>query len=1079
MLALVAEKTGYPTEMLELDLDLEADLGIDTVKQAETFASVREEFDIPLQENLNLRDYPTLGRVIDFVHEMRPDLAEVKSQRSEVRNQKSEVRDQRSEISPTSDLGSPTSAPVPTSDLGPPTSVPLTSDPVEERVLALVAEKTGYPTEMLELDLDLEADLGIDTVKQAETFASVREEFDIPLQENLNLRDYPTLGSVIDFVHEMRPDLAEVREQRSEVRDQRSVISPTSDLRPPTSVPPPISVPGLYNLEDADRFPRRVPTPVLRPGLDLCKTTSVALDGNSRVVVVMDQGGVGKALIHRLHKLSVTVLDAPASIDTAAWVEQLQTWLADGPIHGIYWLPALDVEPDLESLDLPSWRELNRVRTKNLYVAMRALYDAVSTPDTFLLAGTRLGGLHGYGDVAATAPLGGAVSGFCKAYTVEQRLRSGAGPLVKVVDFEVSRRSAEPADQLIAETLSDPGVTEVGYRDGLRYGIGLVRKPADDGNQGLILGPGTVFAVTGAAGGITSAIIGDLAAASGGVFYLLDLVAEPAADDPDIALFRSDLAALKQKFIAEAKAAGERPTPVMIDKRIMVVERNEAALRAIEMVEAAGGRAFYRNLNLLDGEAVATVVEEIRQTYGRIDALIHAGGLLIDRTLPDKEPEQFDLVFDVKVDGFFNLLRAATGMPIAATIAFSSVAGRFGNNGQSDYSAANDLLCKLSSNMKRWRPDTRGIAIDWTAWGEIGMAARGSVPTVMEALGVDMLPPEVGVPTVRRELTLGGTRDEVLVADRLGAWLDEPDPTGGLDPDAIADRLAGHEQPLLMVGEVRAARLYGGIEVETQLDPRRQPFLYDHAPDEDTPWLPGVMATEALAEVASLFAPGWVVTAVENEQMLGAFKYFRMEPRTLYLNATLSPDGDDLLAHVVLRSHTVPRKEGLPTQIKEHFSADVRLSPSVGEAPVIDFTPPALEDLAIGPDSVYDRFFHGPAYQVIARAEVTENTAIALFANELPANTNPADSASLMVPSLVELCFQTVALWSLESRHAMAFPLGFDAVRVYGQELDAAGLLYAQVVADATGETFDALVVDESGRVYVELQGYRTISRPE
>ena len=149
------------------------------------------------------------------------------------------------------------------------------------------------------------------------------------------------------------------------------------------------------------------------------------------------------------------------------------------------------------------------------------------------------------------------------------------------------------------------------------------------------------------------------------------------------------------------------------------------------------------------------VVDDVRNRYGKIDVLLHAGGMLIDRTLPNKEPQQFDLVFDVKADGFFNLVRAAKGMPIGATVSFSSVAGRFGNNGQSDYSSANDLLCKISSSMKSWRPATRGIAIDWTAWGQIGMASRGSVPAIMEALGVDMLPPECGVPTIRRELTYG------------------------------------------------------------------------------------------------------------------------------------------------------------------------------------------------------------------------------------------------------------------------------------------------------------------------------------
>ena len=76
-------------------------------------------------------------------------------------------------------------------------------------VLAIVAEKTGYPPEMLDLDLDMEADLGVDTVKQAETFAAIRTAFDIPRADDLKLRDYPTLDSVIQFVYTNRPDLVE------------------------------------------------------------------------------------------------------------------------------------------------------------------------------------------------------------------------------------------------------------------------------------------------------------------------------------------------------------------------------------------------------------------------------------------------------------------------------------------------------------------------------------------------------------------------------------------------------------------------------------------------------------------------------------------------------------------------------------------------------------------------------------------------------------------------------------------------------------------------------------------------------
>jgi NAD(P)-dependent dehydrogenase (short-subunit alcohol dehydrogenase family) len=248
----------------------------------------------------------------------------------------------------------------------------------------------------------------------------------------------------------------------------------------------------------------------------------------------------------------VTVLALEPSLGREQLLAQVEDWLADGRIQGVYWLAALDAEPDIEQMNRDEWREANRTRVKNLSVTMRALYDAVSEPGSVLVVVTRLGGLHGYGADGATAPLGGGVVGFAKAYGRER-----PDALVKAVDFAVSRKTAAPADALIAETLTDPGVVEVGYwRDG-RYSVGLMEQAAADGRTGLTLNQDTVFLVTGAAGGITSEIVADLAGASGGVFYLLDLTPEPDAADPAIALFRQDKAALQAQLLAEAKAAGE------------------------------------------------------------------------------------------------------------------------------------------------------------------------------------------------------------------------------------------------------------------------------------------------------------------------------------------------------------------------------------------------------------------------------------------------------------------------------------------------------------------------------------------
>ena len=80
---------------------------------------------------------------------------------------------------------------------------------------------------------------------------------------------------------------------------------------------------------------------------------------------------------------------------------------------------------------------------------------------------------------------------------------------------------------------------------------------------------------------------------------------------------------------------------------------------------------------------------------------MHAAGLEISHFLPDKPQAEFDLVFDVKADGWFNLLRALGDTPIGSAVVFSSIAGRFGNAGQTDYAAANDLLCKSVSQLRR------------------------------------------------------------------------------------------------------------------------------------------------------------------------------------------------------------------------------------------------------------------------------------------------------------------------------------------------------------------------------------------
>ena len=1044
ILALVVEKTGYPKDMLDLDLDLEADLGIDTVKQAEMFAAIREIYDIPRDENRKLRDYPTLAHVIRFVYEKCPELAVPGV--------------------PCPAVSQPSAA------IAAVTTPAIMEDSIKEKVLEIVAEKTGYPKDMLDLDLDLEADLGIDTVKQAEMFAAVRAAYDIPRDENLKLRDFPTLASVIRFARD-RSKLTGAQPPAS-VTALEKPAAREAKAGPSTSVPAPAKAtrPPVASLDAANSIPRRVPLPILRPPLNICKPTGAILEAGKRVVIMPDKNGVADALVQRLKKLGVECLCIEEASDGDALVTRLKNWTAAGPIHGVYWLPALDNEGRLSDLSPDAWREAVRVRVKSLYTTMRALYEQISKPGTFLVSATRLGGQHGYDDKGAVAPLGGAVVGFTKTYKRER-----IDILGKAIDFEPDRKATEIADLLIEETLRDPGAVEIGYKNGLRWTVGLQEKPATDGQPGLALNDSSIFVITGAAGSIVSAITADLANASGGTFYLLDLVPAPDPDNPDIKRFISDREGLKRDLFARIQARGERATPALVEKELAALERAHAARSAIDAVNAAGGTPHYFSVNLTDTKGVAQIIDQIRKRHGRIDVLLHAAGIERSHALPDKDPREFDLVFDVKSDGLFNLLHAIGEMPLKAIVAFSSIAGRFGNPGQTDYSSANDLLCKITSSFRTTRPATRGIAIDWTAWGSIGMATRGSIPKVMAAAGIEMLPPEAGVPLIRRELTAGATSGEIVIGQRLGVLLTEWDANGGIDTaaaEAFSEKRLPANGP--MSGKIVRWGIHGGSAVETTLTPAVQPFLHDHQID-GTPVLPGVMGIEAFAEAALCMLPGWQVEAIEDVNFLAPFKFYRNEPRTLNVETVIHPQGDILLTECRLTGCRVLPNQVEP-QVTTHFTGRVRLTkqPARIASARAAGTP---RGTVIEAAAIYRAYFHGPAYQVVEKAWWDGNHVIGRMAQNLPGNHCPPELPTLVAPRLIELCFQTAGLWEMGLQGRMGLPQHIDRVRILRSPDQVDGTLLAVVTRNSAGG-FDAEVLDTAGNCYVDVRDYRTVAVP-
>jgi hypothetical protein len=459
-----------------------------------------------------------------------------------------------------------------------------------------------------------------------------------------------------------------------------------------------------------------------------------------------------------------------------------------------------------------------------------------------------------------------------------------------------------------------------------------------------------------------------------------------------------------------------------------------------------------------------------------VDLFLHAAGLEISRALPDKSAAEFDLVFGVKSDGWFNVLHAAGDLPIGATVVFSSVAGRFGNAGQTDYSAANDLLCKITSSARRTRPATRALALDWTAWGSIGMATRGSIPKIMEMAGVEMLPAEAGVGWIRRELTAQAFSGEVVVAGELGLMTGNDQAPGGLDTGTLDTAGAGP-----MVGDVVTADLLHGLVVQTTLDPLRQPFL-DHHRIDGTAVLPGVMGMEAFAEVARLLTPDWRVVAVEDVDFRAPLKFYRDQPRTLTITALVRPDGAELVADCSLAADRTLPGNAEP-QRTVYFTGSVRLSTQPKNPDAGTPVSRAQDASTVTRDDVYRLYFHGPAYQVVAEGWQDDGAAVARFATDLPPNHEPADLPTVLSPRLVELCFQTAGLWEAGRTGRLALPAHVGSVVLVGAApTDVNGTVVA-VARAVTGEAdeqarFDCAVLDDEGRVILRIEDDRTVALP-
>jgi polyketide-type polyunsaturated fatty acid synthase PfaA len=176
MLDVVAEKTGYPVEMLDLSMSLEADLGIDSIKRVEILSAVQGRIPLSDVETATMATLASLQEIIDYLQTL---------------------------ITSTTPSGKPALPGPPSAPVA--VATPVASSPAGADLVALmldvVAEKTGYPVEMLDLSMALEADLGIDSIKRVEILSAVQGRIAaLSDVETATMATLATLQEIIDYL---------------------------------------------------------------------------------------------------------------------------------------------------------------------------------------------------------------------------------------------------------------------------------------------------------------------------------------------------------------------------------------------------------------------------------------------------------------------------------------------------------------------------------------------------------------------------------------------------------------------------------------------------------------------------------------------------------------------------------------------------------------------------------------------------------------------------------------------------------------------------------------------------------------
>jgi acyl transferase domain-containing protein/NAD(P)H-dependent flavin oxidoreductase YrpB (nitropropane dioxygenase family)/acyl carrier protein/NAD(P)-dependent dehydrogenase (short-subunit alcohol dehydrogenase family) len=1044
--SVIAEQTGYAADMLEDDLDLEADLGIDTVKQVEIFAKVASTFGFSVPDDLKLRDLNTIAKLADYIGS-------------------------RTGAVPSEPIAQLDTAIVPvvpdsvaTGSMSA-TASQVSGNTAVDAVKEVIAQQTGYATDMLEDDLDLEADLGIDTVKQVEIFAKVASTFGFSVPDDLKLRDLNTIAKLADYIDQRTRAAAPPEKEPIPVTGSGSESGFGSVLEPVS--------PGGNDLATEKTLQDLLLTsPIKRLVVRVDEAPMPVASGRNfkgkKILVSLDSHGFAAAVIKRITDLGGKVITLGARTgknfvdldldldltDIGGMEDRLAAFKIKTPeVNGFIHLAPLDYYFKGKGAGFASDQELNTT-IKSAFVLVKSLFETLNTKESVMGTITFDSVIFPYmAGGGAIHPMFAGLSGLMKTANKEM-----PGTQVKVVDFSYSqpkRNIPKIADLFIGELLSEDRRCEVGYKNKKRYQLSMHQSIAEK-TQPMVSKKDTLL-VTGGAGGITYEILKRVVQTYGVNLVILD-INDIYATDPKYLVKSATQPELMELIRADMPGV----KPVEIKRALDRLTRVRQSIENIEYLQSLGCRVDYKCVDVTDFTAVKKAVD----SCDKIDGIFHAAGMEMSQFIPKKELWSFELVVDVKVKGMRNLLEAAKDRDYKYFFTFSSVTARFGNQGQVDYTAANDFLGKTLFMERQRHPERTYKVYAWTAWGGVGMATNPTVKKVLEDRGIQFLPMDQGVNFFMADL-LDKTESEMVFS--------------GLDYDFDIDGLLGDPVdkafPFLddMVAQTDSSETFSRV-----LDLNRDLFLHDHTMG-DVPLFLGSTGIETMAEVAGALAGGKkLFTGLSDFSIPYGIKLLKGRPKELLIQGT-KIEKDTFECNI---SSVFKNPAGvIMGDTKRHYQGTYRFSDNPLAPKKIDLPPFSpvtfegeVETLVYHPNRL---FMFGLFGTIMGINSFDGTTLITTLEDKSDAEffKGVKDPKFVAAPVLVDAMFQTGGLLEFFTSSRTVLPYSIHCLNFYGniRKNQPYYCITRKINSGEETNTYDLILTDEKGNISVEILGFEMV----